>query len=106
MRARRRPRCVFRKSEMIDAGCDLHARDSTGYTLSALASVIFPASAHCNSILETWIEVLRRCDLEVNGVLATDQKDLAMTTAVDFEPRLLATSVAGMKEWKRSGQSL
>ena len=73
---------------LIEAGCDLHARDSHGYTPSALVQYYVSDEGYCHSILQTWTEALQRCGLDIKDVLATDKKDLAMTTAVDFEPTI------------------
>ena len=75
----------FEKARLlIEAGCDLHARDSEGVTPSALVMEYYSRD-DCGSILETWTEALRRCGLDIKDVLAIDQRDLATTTAVDFE---------------------
>jgi hypothetical protein len=71
---------------LIEAGCDLHARDSKGVTPSALVGIFYSMHEDCDSILETWTEALRRCGLDIKDVMAIDQRDLATTTAVDFEP--------------------
>lgn len=79
----------FEKVKMlIEAGCDLHARDVNDETPSALVQRYFSDREHCRSIMQTWAEALRRCGLDINDVLAADKRDLAMTTAVDFEPTI------------------
>ena len=71
---------------LIEAGCDPHTRDSKGETPSALVEKYHSRGGEYESILQTWTEALRRCGLDIKDVLAIDQRDLATTTAVDFEP--------------------